>query len=161
MAAKYGYRHQQLRKRWKLQVARDDVPCARCGLLIDPSQEWDLGHDDDNPTLYSGPEHRHARDCPEGGNRATLTHARALVTKDKEDYTDHPLEGSTGGLPALTARTSRFGGAGRGSTGERKASSYGLTRPAPQTARPSYRERSQVPTRGKSPPARDSRSQKA
>ena len=85
----------------EIRVARGDVPCARCGLLIDPSQEWDLGHSDDDPTLYSGPEHRHARDCPEGGNRATLTHARALEAEDKEDYTDDPKKGAYWGPPSI------------------------------------------------------------
>jgi hypothetical protein len=99
MAAKYGYRHQQLRKRWKLQVERGNVSCARCGRLIDPSHEWDLGHLDDDPTLYAGPEHRHARDCPKGGNRATLTHARQSSKTDENSFDDVPEKGVFWGPP--------------------------------------------------------------
>ena len=45
--------------------------CARCGERIEPGQAWDLGHVDGDGLRYAGPEHRHSRDCPEGGNRAT------------------------------------------------------------------------------------------
>jgi hypothetical protein len=31
--------------------------CARCGEPIAPDEAWDLGHDDHNPAIYSGPEH--------------------------------------------------------------------------------------------------------
>ena len=33
------------------------MKCARCGELIGPDEKWDLGHDDREPTLHSGPEH--------------------------------------------------------------------------------------------------------
>jgi hypothetical protein len=39
-------------------VATGTVACARCGELIAPGDRWDLGHDDENPALYAGPEHR-------------------------------------------------------------------------------------------------------
>ena len=35
------------------------------------------------------------------GRRASLTHARALVTKDEEDYTDDPEKGIYWGPPSL------------------------------------------------------------
>jgi hypothetical protein len=50
--------------------------CWRCGLPIRPGQAWDLGHDDRDRSKYAGPEHRHSRHCPEGGNRATAGRRR-------------------------------------------------------------------------------------
>lgn len=53
----YGSKHQRLRARWAKRVARGGVACARCGLPIDPDGPWDLGHDDVDRSIYSGPEH--------------------------------------------------------------------------------------------------------
>ena len=44
------------------EVGADDrggqlVTCARCGELVLPGQNWDLGHADDNPHAYVGAEH--------------------------------------------------------------------------------------------------------
>lgn len=72
VARGYGRRHKRLRKWWSPKVRAGVVDCARCGLPIKPNQPWDLGHDDDDRSVYNGPEHRHSRDCPAGGNRATL-----------------------------------------------------------------------------------------
>ena len=60
----YGHRHQQERKRWKPEVDAGRVACARCGRLIAPGEPWDLGHDDHDRSIYTGPEHRRC-------NRAT------------------------------------------------------------------------------------------
>ena len=54
--------------------------CARCHQVILPGQAWDLGHVDGDGLRYAGPEHRHARDCPEGGNRATSRHRKLRET---------------------------------------------------------------------------------
>jgi hypothetical protein len=54
----YGHRHQQLRKRWAPIVAAGGVLCARCGQPILPGELWDLGHDDVDRRVYTGPEHR-------------------------------------------------------------------------------------------------------
>lgn len=62
--SRYCWHHQQLRKQLEPQVDTGLVQCWRCGVLITAGTPWDLGHDDDNPLLYRGPEHR---DC----NRAT------------------------------------------------------------------------------------------
>lgn len=56
---KYGYRHRQTRAEWTEVVDAGGVLCARCGKPIDPGNPrgWDLGHDDQRPGEYSGPEH--------------------------------------------------------------------------------------------------------
>lgn len=53
----YGPAHRRLRAQWAPRVAAGDVPCHRCGTLIEPGTRWDLGHDDDDRTRYTGPEH--------------------------------------------------------------------------------------------------------
>jgi hypothetical protein len=67
----YPARHNRIREQLKPLVLAGGVKCARCGLPILPGQAWDLGHDDNDRSRYSGPEHRFSRDCPAGGNRAT------------------------------------------------------------------------------------------
>lgn len=54
----YGWVHQQVRARLAPIVATGTARCARCGEFIGPAERWDLGHDDDDRTRYSGPEHR-------------------------------------------------------------------------------------------------------
>lgn len=54
----YGHHHQQLRKRWAPNVAAGVVDCARCGERIEPGDPWDLGHDDHDRRVYTGPEHQ-------------------------------------------------------------------------------------------------------
>ena len=63
----YGNEHQRLRKVWAPHVERGEVRCARCGRLIQPGTPWDLGHDDNDRSVYSGPEHRRC-------NRRTAAH---------------------------------------------------------------------------------------
>jgi hypothetical protein len=60
----YGYGHRQVRKSYARQVATGTVTCARCGGLISPDEDWDLGHNDHDRRQYVGPEHA-------GCNRAT------------------------------------------------------------------------------------------
>src|SRR5438309_3700375 len=60
----YGTRHQRLRKAIAPTVAAGLANCARCGERIEPGELWDLGHDDHDRTVYTGPEHRRC-------NRAT------------------------------------------------------------------------------------------
>lgn len=67
----YGPEHSRLRRQVAAVVKAGAAVCWRCGLPIAAGQAWDLGHDDDDRSVYRGPEHRHARDCPQGGNRAT------------------------------------------------------------------------------------------
>ena len=53
----YGYRHQQIRKRFNYLVQSGQAVCWRCGQPIPAGDDWDLGHDDDDRTKYRGPEH--------------------------------------------------------------------------------------------------------
>ena len=55
MSGLYGGPHQAIRRALAPYVPGSR--CWRCGLPILPGQPWDLGHDDDNPALYRGPEH--------------------------------------------------------------------------------------------------------
>lgn len=54
----YGARHQHIRASWVPRVNAGYVDCARCGQLIQPSEAWDLGHDDNDRSAYVGPEHQ-------------------------------------------------------------------------------------------------------
>ena len=71
---KYGQaRHRRTRKEYVPLVATGLVRCARgdgcsfaelvngvmVGGLIEPGTPWDLGHDDRDPSVHSGPEHRY------------------------------------------------------------------------------------------------------
>ena len=53
-----------MRRMWAPRVAAGVVACARCGRLIPAGEPWDLGHDDFDRRVYTGPEHRRC-------NRAT------------------------------------------------------------------------------------------
>lgn len=55
----YGWSHQQERERVrKAMEANGGAFCWRCHELILPTDAWDLGHDDDDRSVYRGPEHR-------------------------------------------------------------------------------------------------------
>lgn len=65
----YGAAHQRLRAVWARRLARGEViPCARCGLPIDPGQPWDLGHSDDRKS-WTGPEHANQCNRAAGGRK--------------------------------------------------------------------------------------------
>jgi hypothetical protein len=53
----YGRAHQLLRARWAPRVAAGGVDCWRCGQPIRADEDWHLGHDDHDRTIYRGPEH--------------------------------------------------------------------------------------------------------
>lgn len=60
----YGAEHQRLRAKYAPLVNRGEATCWRCGDPIQPGTPWDLGHDDNDRTIYQGPEHQRC-------NRAT------------------------------------------------------------------------------------------
>lgn len=62
----YCAHHQHIRAQWQHVVDADQADCWRCGNHIHPTQPWDLGHVDGDPTRYQGPE---CRPC----NRSTST----------------------------------------------------------------------------------------
>jgi hypothetical protein len=72
----YGQAHRAKRRALAPAVEAGLYTCARCRHPILPDQAWDLGHVDGDGLRYAGPEHRHSRDCPEGGNRATSRHRK-------------------------------------------------------------------------------------
>lgn len=54
----YDRAHRRLRAQLAPLVAAGQATCWRCTELIPPGAPWDLGHDDDDPSLYRGPEHQ-------------------------------------------------------------------------------------------------------
>jgi hypothetical protein len=54
----YGSTHERLRQQWAPIVAAGGALCWRCGRLINRGDDWDLGHDDLDRSVYRGPEHR-------------------------------------------------------------------------------------------------------
>ncbi len=60
----YGWAHQRERAKWQRVIDSGGVSCWRCGRPIHPGMPWDLGHDDNDRSVYRGPE---CRPC----NRAT------------------------------------------------------------------------------------------
>lgn len=70
----YGIEHQRIRAWWKPEVESGDVICWRCGRFIDAEEQWHLGHDDMDRTIYRGPEHMRC-------NVATQTRGRATAAQ--------------------------------------------------------------------------------
>jgi hypothetical protein len=95
----YGAEHERLRRSWARTVAIGIVACARCGQLISPGEPWDLGHDDYDRTVYTGPS---------GISATTIT--TALSTQGRSI-------GRATGLQRLAG--------GRRAGGEAAASGYG------------------------------------
>lgn len=66
----YGAAHQAERKRLAPMVARGEATCWRCNQPIEPGAPWDLGHDDNDRSIYRGPE---CRTCNRGAPRRAPT----------------------------------------------------------------------------------------
>lgn len=55
----YGSAHQRQRKAIAAKLKAGAVlTCWRCGGALVQGMAWDLGHDDQDRSLYRGPEHR-------------------------------------------------------------------------------------------------------
>jgi len=54
----YNARHTRSKDAWGRLVDRGGVICRRCGEGIAPGEPWDLGHDDNDRSLPTHPEHR-------------------------------------------------------------------------------------------------------
>jgi hypothetical protein len=67
----YGNQHQKLRAAWRPYVEAGEVDCARCGKPITPGTPWDLGHDDQDRSRYSGPEHATCNRATRSADRAS------------------------------------------------------------------------------------------
>ena len=78
----YGGRHQSTRRALAPQVATGTVICWRCGQLIGPGEPWDLGHDDNNPSLYRGPEHANRCNRAAGGRQGGRQRQRRRLHMD-------------------------------------------------------------------------------
>ena len=53
----YGAAHQRERRRWQKVIDSGRGACVRCGQPIPAGSDWDLGHDDNDRSVYRGPEH--------------------------------------------------------------------------------------------------------
>jgi hypothetical protein len=73
----YGAKHQAQRAALTPLVAAGGVTCWGCGQPLPPGHPRDLGHDDEDRTIYRGPEHRGP--C----NRAAGARRAAAVTNAK------------------------------------------------------------------------------
>jgi hypothetical protein len=65
----YGWSHQKARAQMATLVNAGEAYCWRCGGWIDPTQPWDLGHDDHDRTIYRGPEHPACNRATNGRSR--------------------------------------------------------------------------------------------
>jgi hypothetical protein len=76
---RYGYAHQQKRRRLEPEIAAGRALCSRCGLLIAPWEAWDLDHmDGGGPADYLGASHAAC-------NRATNKHQRQAAPVVRAD----------------------------------------------------------------------------
>lgn len=77
MPKTYSWAHRTLRKQLAAQVEAGMTVCVRCKKPIAAGEPWDLGHDDERPWVWAGPEHRAC-------NRATQTAGRATARPPRQ-----------------------------------------------------------------------------
>lgn len=76
----YDAKHKKLRAKIQRDMDAGVVfYCWRDGKEIEPGEDWDLGHDDDDRTKYMGPEHQRC-------NRATKRHRELNVVDDSREW---------------------------------------------------------------------------
>lgn len=85
----YGGEHAKLRKRITELVESGGAVCWRCGQLIVPRKirrkdgrlvsNWHLGHDDNDRTVYRGPEHERCNIGAVSRNKARRNRRRPRV----------------------------------------------------------------------------------
>lgn len=65
----YGTHHQNTRAAYQPLVDAGQATCWRCTQPIHPTDQWDLGHDDNDRTIVRGPEHANCNRAAGGHNR--------------------------------------------------------------------------------------------
>lgn len=77
----YGSAHQRLRKQFAVRVERGEEFCRRCGGWIEPKSPWNLGHDDNDRSRWTGPEHERCNKGEPSRRRGRLS---ALAVPPRE-----------------------------------------------------------------------------
>lgn len=57
---------------WANLVAAGGIDCWRCGEPIAPDEPFDGGHDDEDPNIWRGPEHRAENRATSGRKQRTI-----------------------------------------------------------------------------------------
>ena len=86
----YGTAHQKERARLASIVAQGQTTCTRhnhpqfpdCPGIIQPEDEWELGHDDTDKRRYTGPEHARCNERAGGLKRIGKLIANSEPTYD-------------------------------------------------------------------------------
>ena len=69
----YDHAHRELRKAFIPEHQAGTLICWRCREIITPDEQWDLGHDDEDRTVYRGPEHRNRCNRAAAGRKSHRT----------------------------------------------------------------------------------------
>lgn len=79
----YGAQHQAKRRDYQKVVDAGAAECWRCTKPINPGDDWQLGHDDDDRSKYKGIECVKCNESAGGRNGAAVTNAaRAMTTRE-------------------------------------------------------------------------------
>lgn len=83
----YGAPHRAERERWRPLVESGQTICWRCGLPIRADAPWDLGHDDNDRTIWRGPEHRGRCNRSSAATRGNRMRGRRRAARHAEHAT--------------------------------------------------------------------------